>query len=217
MSLIIKRLASFCRWIRFNLREWFARVPMRFRQDNKKLTELVLYVAERWADAKYSGDTKLNKVLFAIDFDSYMRFGSPVVGVKFRKGLHGPRASSLLYILEEMKARRELGFHSERIGTKTQRRPIAKRPADLSLFSASELEIVNDWIDYMKDKSASGVRRWSHRFPFYKILSMDEEIPYRSIYWRFTNEADITEQDRRDAKSVALRYGSKHIPRSQAE
>lgn len=188
--------------------------PNRFRQNTEKFRELVLYISSQWKDAEYSGETKLNKVLWAIDTTAYDQLGSPVTGARYKRGQFGPRAYPYPPIIEDMQSEGILETKPEEVSDNhTQHRPVAKRPANMSLFSPEEKAIIDKWVAEFKDKSATWVRDWSHGFASWKLLSMDAEIPYNSIYWGLTKSDDITSTDKKDAQKVVERYQGKHIPR----
>lgn len=213
----VKRLAWFFKKVRL-LVIAMKRVQNqnRFKQNTEKFKELVLYISSQWKDAEYSGDTKLNKVLWAIDTAAYDRIGSPVTGARYKRGKYGPRAYPYPPIIEEMKAEGILEIQPEEVsGNHTQHRPIAKRQPNMSLFSPKEIAIIDEWVAEFKDKSAGWVRDWSHGFASWKLLSMDADVPYSSIYWGLTTPDDITPEDRADAREVIARYKGKHIPRPQ--
>ena len=54
---------------------------MEVTYDERKLTELIVYVADRLADDRAGGSTKLNKVLFFADFAHVRQHGTPITGV----------------------------------------------------------------------------------------------------------------------------------------
>lgn len=173
-----------------------------FRQNTQKLKELILYISFKWADAKFFGDTKLNKVLFAIDFDSFLKLGSPVTGSTYIRDSYGPRSYPLLPCLKELESvDKDLYLKPEFRGLRIQRRPIPLRVANTSIFSSEELGIIEKWIDLMRDKTAKQVSDWSHEFEFWKQLDNGQQIPYGTIFWGPSATSTVTEEDIQWAKS----------------
>src|SRR5665811_1099589 len=60
------------------------------RYDERKFTELLLYVADRLRADRAGGATKLNKVLFFADFAHVRRTGAPITGAADQKLPQGP-------------------------------------------------------------------------------------------------------------------------------
>ena len=173
----------------------------KIKQDTQKLKELIIYVSQECSEPRLFGMTKLNKILFAIDFDSYDKLGQPVTGAEYRKGEHGPYSAPLKPLLEKMDGK-ELTIKTEKVHGKVQQRPVPKRDPDLFLFSEEELKIIDKWINAMKDKTAKFVRAWSHTFVGWKSVEQGEHIPYHSIYWGHVRGKPITEEEIKRAKEA---------------
>lgn len=174
----------------------------RIRQDTDKLKEIILYIGQKWADAELCGSTKLNKVLFAIDFDAYYELGNPVTGMKYKKGEFGPRAFPLLPVIKAMIKEGILNIEEEPIGDEKQYRPIPCRRPNMNIFSKAELEIIDKWIAKFKNKSARWVRDWSHDFDGWKKVGDNEDIPYLSIFWGQSLSKPITQEEIERGKKV---------------
>src|SRR3990170_6654722 len=84
----------------------FMRAKQTFQRD--KFKELVLYLSERSETDPNFGETKLNKLLYYIDFLAYRELGQPVTGARYQKLKWGPAATALLPIQQEMEAKGEL-------------------------------------------------------------------------------------------------------------
>src|SRR3990172_10327861 len=56
----------------------------------EKLTELIVYFAEKGKDDNYLGATKLNKLLFLADFLAYGYLGVPITGATYIHQKLGP-------------------------------------------------------------------------------------------------------------------------------
>lgn len=167
------------------------------RQNTAKFKELILYISRECKDAKFMGKTKLNKMLFGIDFSAFEKLGSPVTGVRYKKIDHGPVPFPIKPVLDEMIEEGDLILEEEKLGSKLwQQRPVAQRPPDLSLFSEDELELINEWIEKMRDLSATVVRKWSHDLPIFEMPDDEGFLPYGRIYWMPQQDMTITEQDR---------------------
>jgi antitoxin SocA-like protein len=68
----------------------------------EKLRELTLYVSRKSeADEPFSS-TKLNKLLFYIDFSAYWDFGKPITGEEYQCLEFGPAPRRILPLLKAM-------------------------------------------------------------------------------------------------------------------
>gem|GEM_PF-2105358 len=184
-----------------------------FRQNSQKLKELILYISRSYANVQYSGKTKLNKLLFAIDFDAFEKLGNPVTGAQYKKGKNGPIPFSMIPVSAEMVENGELRFTEEKLGNFPQQRPIALRSPDMSVFSKEELAIINEWVETMRNERAVDLSRWSHGLPIWEYSDNEGFIPYNRIYWKIPQSKDITDRDRQIAEEIFKITGGKHIPR----
>ena len=141
-----------------------------------KFAELLLYVAKTCANDPSFGATKLNKVLFFADFIAYRKRQRSITGATYQKLPYGPAPKCLLpaqttLVRSGRLAIQELDHH----GT-TQKRPVALRDPDLSVFEADEIAIVDSVIRQLCGMSAVEVSEMSHGF-WWQIADMKEEIP----------------------------------------
>jgi hypothetical protein len=58
--------------------------------DEKKLAELIVYVAGNIQDDATGGATKINKIVFYADFAAVRSQGYPITGVEYQKLENGP-------------------------------------------------------------------------------------------------------------------------------
>jgi hypothetical protein len=66
--------------------------------DERKLTELIVYVADRLRSDRADGATKLNKVLFFADFAHVRKHRRPITGAEYQKLPYGPAPRRLMPI-----------------------------------------------------------------------------------------------------------------------
>jgi hypothetical protein len=71
--------------------------------DDRKMTELILYLASRSEEDPRFSATKLNKLLFYCDFTAYRHLGQSITGHSYQKRPFGPVSKAMLPILEQMK------------------------------------------------------------------------------------------------------------------
>ena len=185
----------------------------KFKQNSKKLKELILYISTSYEDVEYYGKTKLNKTLFAIDFDSFYKNGKPITGAKYKKADNGPVPFSIVPITLEMESDNEIEIREEKIGSYPQKRIIPLRQPNLEEFSKKEMTIIDKWIDIFRNERAISLSRWSHRLSVWKFSNDDGFIPYNRIYWKFPQTSAITEKDKEIVRNIMKRTGNKPTPR----
>lgn len=173
--------------------------------DDKKFSELVLYVAERMGDDAAFGATKLNKVLFFSDFLAYQSFGRSITGATYQKLPHGPAPRQLLPIQRELvEAEAARLIHREYLG-RTQKRLVALRDAHTGVFQGDELDLVNQIIEALRGSSAVNVSNLSHSLSVgWRVASIGDDIPYESV---FLSTDPATEDDVRRGRELAEQHG----------
>lgn len=173
--------------------------------DERKLTELIVYVADRLADDRAGGSTKLNKVLFFADFTHVRRHGRPITGAQYQKLDFGPAPRRLVPIRQQLINDGAVEIVSEEFLGYQQRRLAALRPADLSVFDADELATIDSVLEDLAGMTAKQVSDLSHEEAAWRHTEMNATIPYESAL--IPKEQVVTPTARKLAAEVAERYG----------
>jgi hypothetical protein len=147
-------------------------------KSEKKFRELILLICARSAGDKKFGSIKLNKLLFYGDFSAYLTFGTPITGQEYFKLPNGPAPRKLLPVVEKMKLSDELAFEEIQYFGHTQKKPIALRQPDLSVFTPQEIDLVHSMIQKFWNLGASEISDKSHLFLGWKAARNKETIPY---------------------------------------
>lgn len=150
--------------------------------DVRKFKELMVYVADKSVDDPDFGATKLNKVLFFSDFLAYGHFGVPITGADYQKLQFGPAPRQLLPIQQELERDSAAVVVPMARFTQTQRRLTALRPADLSVFSAQEIALVDEVLHSLHGHDAVDVSEMSHRWAGWQAAEIGETIPYETFW-----------------------------------
>jgi Protein of unknown function (DUF4065) len=186
-------------------------MPMQNAQDiarpdaNARLQELILYVANRCDCDSSFGATKLNKILFYADFIAYIRLGQPITGAVYQRLPHGPAPRALVPVKREMI---EDGVAVERqkiVYGKTQKRLVPLREANLDLFSAHHIAVVDEVIEVLSNHNAVQVSELSHQFPGWSLAENKEAIPYYTALLEVSDwipDQDILDEGARLAASL---------------
>ena len=147
-----------------------------------RFEELVLYIAQKSENDPHFGKTKLNKILFAIDFFAYGVAGYSMTGDEYIHLKNGPAPKSILTVFDKLKEENRAEFKEvDRFGY-TQQRLIALSNANVSFFSKQELDFVDYWINYFKSLSGTDLSEWTHKQNPWLLTVEGETIPYESVF-----------------------------------
>jgi hypothetical protein len=161
-------------------------------QKDKRLGELILYIASRCERAQYFGKTKLNKILFYADFLYYKKTGDSITGQEYMRLDQGPAPRRLVPVVETLRGER-FAFRKEHLFGRVQERPLAIDEPDLTLFSGDQIAMVNEVIEAFWDQTGKAVSDLSHNLPCWQLAANGESIPYPTIFLsdRPLSEAEI--------------------------
>lgn len=148
--------------------------------DERKLTELLLYVAERMLPDTAGGATKINNVLYFADFAHVRRTGSPITGAEYQKLEHGPAPRRLKPIRDVLVESGDAEFSMEDFLGYSVHRLVPKRVADVSVFSEAELATIDKVIDDLHGLNARQVTDLSHEEAGWRLVEFGETIPYEA-------------------------------------
>ncbi|MGQ0824686.1 MAG: Panacea domain-containing protein [Actinomycetota bacterium] len=150
--------------------------------NERKLAELMLYVADRLRDDRAGGATKLNKVLYFADFAHMRRTGRPITGAEYQKLPQGPAPRRLLPVRDAMLRGGDAEIVQSSFLGYEQHRLVPIRAADVSVFTADELATVEAVLDDLRNLTATQVSELSHAEPGWKIVDDGETIPYEAAF-----------------------------------
>jgi hypothetical protein len=180
-------------------------LPVTDRYDEKKLVEMVLYVAAKLQADKSGGATKLNKVLYFADFTHVRRTGHPISGADYQKLDHGPAPRRLRPLRDRLVASGEAEMVVGDVLGYMQHRLVPRRPADTSVFTTEELSTIDEVIGDLAGLTAKQVSDLSHAEPAWPLYDEGETIPYHSAF--IARQQISTPSSQRFARDIAVRYG----------
>jgi hypothetical protein len=155
---------------------------LRFTEDEEKLKELILYIADKCNRDPDFGKTKLNKILFFSDMLYYGKNGKPITGVTYFALEQGPAPQKMLPILKKLIHHDEICIVKEDRFSREQQRVIPLRKANLDCFNAEEIAFVDSIIEALEGKNAHEVSEISHEYAGWKFAAYKETIPYETIF-----------------------------------
>jgi len=174
------------------------------RFDEKKMRELIVYIAHRQADDPTFGKVKLAKLLFYSDFEAYARLGAPITGATYQKLPQGPAARQYMPIERILVNEGAIREEAVPVGKFTQYRVVADRDPHPAMFSNDELVIIDCVIDEHEGMTGTQISRKSHREVGWQVVAMEETIPYSSyLVSRATTSPELLQA----AREVAAEHG----------
>ena len=173
--------------------------------DRHHFTELMLYVADKCASDPTFGATKLNKILFYSDFLAYANLGDAITGATYQKLPNGPAPKQLLPALKELEHNRDAAVATRQHFGRTQKRLVPLRNPDITQFTALELQLVDDVIQALWNRTATDVSELSHLERGWQIVGLNEEIPYWTVF--IDSDQTMTSDDVEWAQAIAARHG----------
>jgi predicted NAD/FAD-dependent oxidoreductase len=151
-----------------------------FSFEREKFRELILYIAERTAEAPGFGDVHLNKTLYWADVEAYSSLGRPMTGARYFKLPLGPAAKPLLPVRDELAEEGFVEISEPPPGSYQARKTNAHRPADTTLFADEELQLVDALIERLEGLTTKQVTDLSHEEPGWNLVEMYDDIPYQT-------------------------------------
>ena len=172
---------------------------------DRRLAELILYIAEKCERDPNFGATKLNKILAFADFSAYFETGRPITGAEYMRLPQGPVPRRLRPVRAELEARHEIAMRVVSVGKYQQQRVVPLRSPDLSIFTAAEIAAVDKIVDAFWNHTATQVSEFSHGIAW-KVAENKAPIPYEAV---FLSDEPLTDYDRVRTAELASERGWK--------
>lgn len=135
-----------------------------------------MLVAERSQDDPHFGMTKLNKILFFTDFTAYQRTGQSVTGATYQHLDQGPCPQQLIPVIRALgDGVRQM---EEQTYAGTQRRLQPTRPADVAMFSGTDISILDEILRLLRPMTARQASDLSHDTMAWRLTKDRQEVPY---------------------------------------
>jgi len=157
--------------------------------NKEKFKNLVLYICSK-CEPKEFGSTKLNKVLWYSDMFSYLYLQKPITGEIYVKRQFGPVPKHIIPIITEMEYENQIVTRNAELFGYDKKEYIALKKADLSSFTADEISMVDDLIEFIcKEHTAKTISEASHD-RIWELAEIGEEIPYHAFLASKIGEID---------------------------
>ena len=178
---------------------------MRTIYDEGKFTELLLYVADRLRADRVGGATKLNQVLFFADFAHVRRTGAPITGAEYQKLPQGPAPRRLKPVRDALVSAGAATVSREEFLGYGLHRLVPMRPADTTVFTAAEMETIEQVLADLDGLNGRQVSDLSHEEAGWRLVDEGEVIPYEAALVGARQVSTPT--SRRLQRDVAERLG----------
>lgn len=173
------------------------------RESRERLRQLILFITERCQADPNFGMTKLVKVLYRADFESFARYGESITGTQYKKFPYGPVSQAALDVRDEMKEQGEIAIAKEGYSPYLRDRVIPLQEADLSGFSGRDIALIDGIIQMFHGFTATSVSEFSHDHAW-KAAEDYEMIPYEAA---LLSDHPPTEDDVARAHELSAKYG----------
>lgn len=149
-----------------------------------KFREVLLYILNKVGARPNVGQTVLYKMLYFIDFDYYEKYEEQIIGATYQKNHFGPTPIEFKKIVEQMIQEGDLELVKSKYFQKEQVKYLPHRSANLALLSAREVQLVDEVVNRLADKSASQVSEYSHGDVPWQVTDDMEYIDYETVFYR---------------------------------
>jgi len=144
-----------------------------------KFRELIVYLSLLSEGDDSFGSVKLNKLLFYIDFTAYQRWGRSVTGKEYQKLEQGPAPRALLPVFQRLRDEGAMALREKKYFNRFQKRPVALREPELSVFTPEEIDLVNHVVEKCRHLDGTAISNKSHEWIGWQIADLHETIPYQ--------------------------------------
>ncbi len=173
--------------------------------DESKLTELIIYVSKQLFGKNRNGSVKLNKILFFSDTFAYKLLGKPITGVEYIRRRFGPAPKGITALQHRLSDSNDIEVLVSTGLGRSQTIIFPKRDADLKVFSAQEIKMVDLVIEALSGMKTDDVSELSHSLDGWQFAREGEPIPYETI---FLYSGPITQSDVRMGIELEARLKS---------
>jgi uncharacterized phage-associated protein len=184
-----------------------ASLPLRRHADvasDRKLGELIVYIASCCEDDSNFGSTILNKTLYFADCIAFTERGESITGAQYMKETYGPVPVRFLPVKEQLEEAGAIAIQERAFFKGRQRRIVPLREPQLDLFRPQDIALVDKIIKTLRTHTAKSISDFTHDKTPWKLARHGETIPYSAIV---LSEDGIIESDISEAQELIKRHG----------
>lgn len=141
-------------------------------------TEAVAHYVIARSDPNKLGAVKLNKVMWFADLEAYRRSGKTVTGqLSYEKRQHGPVPNNIVRSIRRLEQAEKIATRNVPTFGGVRREHVWLKNPDVSMFSAAEVDILNEAIDWVcHNHTARSISELSHDH-LWAAAELGEQIP----------------------------------------
>ena len=155
----------------------------------ERLKDLMLCIADKSRNDTFFGATKLNKLLYYIDFEAHRRWGESITGATYYKLQAGPAPRQLLQARRELFDEGLAAPKEQLVFGNTQQRlvPVASyddlvTQRERMRFCDLQEKLIDEVISFFWQFNALQISEYSHHEPGWQLADLKENIPYHTAW-----------------------------------
>ena len=158
----------------------------------KKYENAILYFVQH-CNNQYLGATKLNKLLYYLDFLNYRDRGESVTGDEYYHMQYGPIPSSMETVMSALCESKKLEVAGEPFGKTARKIYKVKEKPDTAVFSEEEQQLLTNICKEFKDYDTDKIIAQTHlEAPWFYSR------PYQKIDYDYAHSIEILDGDHDD-------------------
>jgi transcriptional regulator with XRE-family HTH domain len=154
------------------------------KKNLKKFKEVLLYILGKVGAKPNVGETVLYKLLYFIDFNYYEKYEEQLIGATYIKNHHGPSPIEFQTIVNQMIENKEIEIVKSKYFQHLQKKYLPHREADLTIFNANEIQLIDDVLQKLSGMNASTISEYSHQDVPWIVTPERQKIDYESVFYR---------------------------------
>lgn len=154
------------------------------KKNLEKFKQVLLYVLGKVGSKPNIGETVIHKLLYFIDFDYYEKFEENLMGATYIKNYHGPTSVELKDIVNDMQKNGEIEAVKSPYFKYEQKKYLPIKRPNLDMFSAREIEHIDNVLARLSDKNAREIENYSHEDIPWKVAEDGKPLSYESVFYR---------------------------------
>jgi transcriptional regulator with XRE-family HTH domain len=154
------------------------------KKNLEKFKQVLLYVLGKVGSKPNVGETVIHKLLYFIDFNYYEKFEENLMGATYIKNHHGPTSVELKDIIDDMQKNKEIEAVKSQYFKYEQKKYLPIKRPNLNIFSAREIEHIDDVLARLSDKNAREIENYSHGDIPWKVAEDGKPLSYESVFYR---------------------------------
>lgn len=160
----------------------------------EKFKNTLLYITQKIGALPNVGQTVLYKLLYFCDFDYYEKFEEQLIGARYIKNHFGPTPIAFKKIVENMVEEGKIEEVKTKYFKHEQTKYLPVQAPNLRLFSAQEIQHIDEVLSRLAHKNANELSNLSHQDTPWITAEEGKEISYEAVFYR-TPETSVRTYD----------------------